>query len=884
MTNRKPSLRKRSANQKRITSRIVSRERGKKKDNLDDSGICDSNDVSIDLMPDSSSSIGKRVHSDVPTGRRILSCSNLLQTVANIGQHFKTCDSPDITYGGEIRSGLKSELIFFCNCGWKTSFKSDGDEECLPLNDALGLGILNAPIAFNAFSYLLTPMEIPYPSKKLFTKIQNQMGQQVVKAAKISMKDVGKEESTNSMQCGDFITLLDKDGNLEAQIPQCTVVVDGAWTKRSYGHSYNSNYGVGVIMGRHTGKVLAANIRQKVCFVCSFFRGRGKTPPPEHLPFCASNDDCSTSDQCSKNWDKPSTAMEADSILEGFRNSIQDHGLMYDCFVGDGDSSVHLAVINVYDKYGIQVKKIECINHMVRNLNSHLRRIGAGKVVGKNSKPITTEERGLSGMEDRFRRIGLAVHGAATYYNQRGVSPDHIKHLGDDITNIPFHIFGRHDKCKEYFCRRKDTEKDLVSKMQTTGIWSQLTPVIHRVASNAASLIEKQNSNIVECFMSTVNRFVEGKRNNLGGRFLYEYKIASSVLSHNIAGFFGGFVLQTCYGKEPNDLWNKCKKESLKRRNNQKQAKKTRKIKFGFLKQGDKHYGANPATPPLSPDDLAAAVGRLASSLNVDQARQLEIEELTRLQSDNDMWFVERRQRITASIAGRICKLRDSTDNTATLRELLGHTRTVNTPAVRHGRDHENDAIKAYEVIKGMEIGSVKRCGLYISLENGIIGASPDGLVGDDGLIEVKCPYTLQDMPPTAWVDKAATPIKLDSRLLDCYDLSKKHNYYYQVVTQIHVTNRKWCDFVVWTKKGLLVIRIHRSIETQSLWEKIKTSLNRFWMNDLAPELVDPSVERGLEEYHCPAFRQKARDASKAKKLSKIRETENSVDVAMETD
>lgn len=57
------------------------------------------------------------------------------------------------------------------------------------------------------------------------------------------------------------------------------------------------------------------------------------------------------------------------------------------------------------------------------------------------------------------------------------------------------------------------------------------------------------------------------------------------------------------------------------------------------------------------------------------------------------------------------------------------------------------------------------------------IGVSPDGLVGDDGLIEIKCPnstthldYLIADQVPT--------------------------EYYKQMQCQMWVTNRKWCDFV----------------------------------------------------------------------------------------
>ena len=56
-------------------------------------------------------------------------------------------------------------------------------------------------------------------------------------------------------------------------------------------------------------------------------------------------------------------------------------------------------------------------------------------------------------------------------------------------------------------------------------------------------------------------------------------------------------------------------------------------------------------------------------------------------------------------------------------------------------------------------------------------GCSPDGLVGDDGLIEIKCPNS-----PTHW-----SYIKADE---------PPNKYVIQMQAQMAVTGRKWCDFV----------------------------------------------------------------------------------------
>ncbi|WP_430875798.1 lambda exonuclease family protein [Gilliamella sp. G0441] len=56
-------------------------------------------------------------------------------------------------------------------------------------------------------------------------------------------------------------------------------------------------------------------------------------------------------------------------------------------------------------------------------------------------------------------------------------------------------------------------------------------------------------------------------------------------------------------------------------------------------------------------------------------------------------------------------------------------------------------------------------------------GASPDGLVNDDGLIEIKCPNT--------W-----------THLEFIQSLKPKREYILQMQWQMICTGRKWCDFV----------------------------------------------------------------------------------------
>ncbi|KAF2890976.1 hypothetical protein ILUMI_15197 [Ignelater luminosus] len=67
----------------------------------------------------------------------------------------------------------------------------------------------------------------------------------------------------------------------------------------------------------------------------------------------------------------------------------------------------------------------------------------------------------------------------------------------------------------------------------------------------------------------------------------------------------------------------------------------------------------------------------------------------------------------------------------------------MNLPAsIRYGRLNESTAIQEFVKITGLEVNF---CGFFIYKEAPFLGASPDGLVGQNSLVEVKCLYSIRD-------------------------------------------------------------------------------------------------------------------------------------------
>jgi putative phage-type endonuclease len=94
--------------------------------------------------------------------------------------------------------------------------------------------------------------------------------------------------------------------------------------------------------------------------------------------------------------------------------------------------------------------------------------------------------------------------------------------------------------------------------------------------------------------------------------------------------------------------------------------------------------------------------------------------------------------------------------------------------AMQRGTDLEPIARGAYEASKGL---FVKEEGLVDHPTIIGLAASPDGLVGDDGLIEIKCPNTATHLE---FLKTSKIPSK----------------YILQMHTQMICTGRNWCDFV----------------------------------------------------------------------------------------
>jgi hypothetical protein len=98
---------------------------------------------------------------------------------------------------------------------------------------------------------------------------------------------------------------------------------------------------------------------------------------------------------------------------------------------------------------------------------------------------------------------------------------------------------------------------------------------------------------------------------------------------------------------------------------------------------------------------------------------------------------------LTASNFGKVNKRRPTTI-TSIVKTLLYKREISNIVSIKHGIDNEGIARNQLAAQKGVEISP---CGLFIDSEIPFLRASPDGLMGNNTIVEIKCPLSAYKMP-----------------------------------------------------------------------------------------------------------------------------------------
>ena len=173
------------------------------------------------------------------------------------------------------------------------------------------------------------------------------------------------------------------------------------------------------------------------------------------------------------------------------------------------------------------------------------------------------------------------------------------------------------------------------------------------------------------------------------------------------------------------------------------------------------------------------------------------------MEQRSEEWFAARIGKVTASRVNDVMATLKSGGESASrknyrtqivVERLTGQkAESYTNGAMQWGTDQEPFARQAYEFFTGndvVEVGFIEHPTIEMA------GASPDGLIGTEGMIEIKCPNTATHID---WILAGTVPAE----------------YLKQMQWQMECMDREWCDFVSYDPRlpvdlQLFIVRCER--------------------------------------------------------------------------
>jgi putative phage-type endonuclease len=175
---------------------------------------------------------------------------------------------------------------------------------------------------------------------------------------------------------------------------------------------------------------------------------------------------------------------------------------------------------------------------------------------------------------------------------------------------------------------------------------------------------------------------------------------------------------------------------------------------------------------------------------------------MAHLQQRSEAWYDARRGKITCSNLGALLGQVSYVSRQEAYKRCLGLEQRKAlkakkdgkevekpNPACTWGVENEPNGIVAYMQKTG---NYVQATGLHSHNWYQWLAGSPDGFIGDEGLIEVKCPF----------YRKRDGSSRIHAKV--------PGHYWMQVNALLEITNRQWCDYCCWTPEGAAIFRVHR--------------------------------------------------------------------------
>lgn len=313
------------------------------------------------------------------------------------------------------------------------------------------------------------------------------------------------------------------------KIKNVEVTCDGTWSKRGF----ISKFGVVIVIHHLTGLVIDYELLSKHCAFCEKHSDDEGDWYDAHM------------DECNKNFEGSSPAMEAEGWLRLFRRSVKKCKMRYVAVISDGDSKAYSSIEKEQVYGDIQISKEECINHVAKRVGKLLRdfvmqksKKGEG-VSGKRPGSLTAAV--ISKLQDYYRYAIINNKGDTAKMRQAIYAT--LEHCSS--TDEEPH----HDKCPEgksswcFYQRLLAEGKDVtgpegnhhkfVHVKLRREIATELMPLYARLATDAllkkcTGYTQNANESINSVIWSNASKTVFYQRKRL------EYLVSKGIITFNL--------------------------------------------------------------------------------------------------------------------------------------------------------------------------------------------------------------------------------------------------------------------------------------------------------------------------------------------------------------
>lgn len=158
------------------------------------------------------------------------------------------------------------------------------------------------------------------------------------------------------------------------------------------------------------------------------------------------------------------------------------------------------------------------------------------------------------------------------------------------------------------------------------------------------------------------------------------------------------------------------------------------------------------------------------------------------IEQRSQAWFEQRKKRITGSTIGAILGVSPFSKAKDVMRRMVRDANDCESEykpniATDYGTANEPVAILDFTLETGLQ---VEETGFHVHSDYDWLGASPDGFVGDNAVIEIKCPYGKRNSS-------------------DFASIHEQLHYMAQIQYEMFCTGRKKCYFFQWSPEGTML-------------------------------------------------------------------------------